>query len=54
MNQNKPKLNPSETEFMIIGNLNQRKKTAHIFPAELLNHSLGVAFDPAFSFKKHV
>ena len=48
---------------MIIGNLTQRKKVAHIFPAELLNQNfaeidsirnLGVAFDPAFSFKKHV
>ena len=48
---------------MIIGNLTQRKKVAHIiFPVELLNQNfaeidsirnLGVAFDPAFSFKKH-
>ena len=37
MNQNMLKLNPSKTEFMIIGNLTQRKKVAHIFPAELLN-----------------
>ena len=64
MNQNMLKLNASKTElFMIIGNLTQRKKVAHIFPVELLNQSfaeinsirnLGVAFDPAFSFKKHV
>ena len=63
MNQNMLKLNPSKTEFMIIGNLTQRKKVAHIFPVELLNQNfaeidsirnLGVAFDPAFSFKKHV
>ena len=63
MNQNMLKLNPSKTEFMIIGNLTQRKKIAHIFPVELLNQTfaetdfirnLGVAFDPAFSFKKHV
>ena len=48
---------------MIIGNLTQRKKVAHIFPVELLNQNfaeidsirnLGVAFDPAFLFKKHV
>ena len=48
---------------MIIGNLTQRKKVAHIFPVELLNYNfaemdsirnLGVAFDPPFSFKKHV
>ena len=32
MNQNIPKLNPSKTEFMIIGNLTQRKKVADIFP----------------------
>ena len=63
MNQNKLKLNPSETEFMIIGNLTQRKKVAHIFPVEFRNQlfakiasirNLGVAFDPAFIFKKHV
>ena len=31
MNQNMLKLNPSKTEFMIIGNLTQQKKVAHIF-----------------------
>ena len=66
MNQNMLKPNPSKTEFMIIGNLTcltQRKKVAHIFLVELLNQNfeeidsiqnLGVAFDPAFSFRKHV
>ena len=63
MNQNMLKLNPSKTKFMITGNLTQRKKVAHIFPVELLNQNfaeidfirnLGVAFDSAFSFKKHV
>ena len=63
MNQNMLKPNRSTTEFMIIGNLTQRKKIAHISPVELLNQNfaeidsirnLGVAFDPAFSFKKHV
>ena len=63
MNQNKLKLNPSETEFMIIGNLTQRKQVAYIFPVEFRNQlfaeidpirNLGVAFDPAFIFKKHV
>ena len=58
MNQN---INPSK--FMIIGNLTQWEKVAHIFLVELLNQNfaeidsirnLGVAFDPAFSFKKHV
>ena len=39
MNQNMLKLNPSKTEFMIIGNLSQRKKVAHIFPVELLNQN---------------
>ena len=57
------KLNPSKTEFMIIGNLTQRKKVAHISQVELLNHNfakidfirnLGVAFDPPFSCNKHV
>ena len=63
MNQNMLKLNPSKTEFMIIGNLTQRKKVADISRVQLLNQNfaeidsirnLGVAFDPAFSFKKHV
>ena len=63
INQNMLKLNSSKTEFMIIGNLTQRKKVAHIFLVELLNQyfaemnsirNLGVAFDPAFSFKKHL
>ena len=63
INQNMLKLNSCKTEFMIIGNLTQRKKVAHIFPVELLNQNfaeidsmrnLGVVFDPAFSFKKHV
>ena len=63
MNQNMLKLNPSKTEFRIIGNSTQRKRVAHSFPVELLNQffseidsirDLGVAFDPAFSFKKHV
>ena len=57
------KLNPSKTEFVIIGNLTQWKKVAHIFAVELLNQNfagidsirnLGVAFNPAYSFKKHV
>ena len=48
---------------MINGKLTQQKKVAHIFPVEILNQNfaeidsirdLGVAFDPAFSFKKHV
>ena len=63
MNKNMLKPNPSKTEFMVIGNSTQRKKIAHIFPVELLDQNfaeinsiqnLGVAFDPAFSFKKHV
>ena len=63
INQNMLKINPSKTEFMIIGNLTQRKKVVHIFPVELLNQNfaeidsiqnLGVVFDPAFPFKKHV
>ena len=63
MNQNMLKLNPSKTEFMIIGNSTQWEKVTHIFLVELLNQNfaeidsirnLGVAFDPAFLFKKHV
>ena len=33
MNQNMLKPNPDKTEFMIIGNLTQRKKVADIFPS---------------------
>ena len=33
MNQNMLKLNPSKTEFMIIGNLAQRKKSCSYFPS---------------------
>ena len=63
MDQNMPKLNLSKTEFMIIGNLTERKKVTHIFPVELLKQNfaeidtmrnLGVDFDPAFSLKKHI
>ena len=31
ISQNMLKLNPSKTEFMIIGNLTERKKVAYIF-----------------------
>ena len=57
MSENMLKPNPSKP------NLNQRKKVTHNFPVELLNQkfveidsirNLGVAFDPAFSFRKHV
>ena len=63
MDQNMLKFNPSKTVFMIIGNLTQRTTVAHVFSFELLNQNfaeidsirnLCVAFDPAFSFKKHV
>ena len=32
MDQNMLKLNPSQTELMVIGNITQRKKFAHICP----------------------
>ena len=60
MNQNMLKPNPSKTEFMIIGNSTERNFFSQF---ELLNRNfaekdsiqnLSVAFDPAFSFKKHV
>ena len=63
MNQNMLKLNLIKTEFVIIGKLTPDKKVVHIFPDERLNQTLaeidsirnmGVAFDPAFSLKKHV
>ena len=34
IDQNMLKLNPRRTEFMIIGNLTQRKKVANIFPVD--------------------
>ena len=39
MNQNMVKLNPSNTEIMIIGTLPQRKKVAHIYPVEFMNEN---------------
>ena len=40
MDQNKLKLNHSKTEFVIIRNLCQRNKFAHIFPPERLNQKI--------------
>ena len=63
MSQNMLKLDSSKTNVMIIGNLTQGEKVAHIFPVELLNQqfaeiasirNLGVACHSAFSFNKHV
>ena len=63
MFENKLKLNPDMTEFMLIGNQSQRRKFDSCFPISLLGNdfnpanvvrNLGVIFDADFSFKNHV
>ncbi len=63
MTQNKLKLNPDKTEFLLIGNKIQREKFSNFFPVNLLDkettptpsaRNLGVIFDSDFNFKKHI
>ena len=62
MSTNKLKLNPDNTEFLLIGNEQQRSRYLSMFPIELpgvktypansaLN--LGVIFDKIFNFRSH-
>ena len=62
MSINKLKLNPDKTEFLLIGNEQQRNKYLSIFPMELLGvktnpaksaRNLGVIFDKNFTFHSH-
>ena len=63
MSTNKLKLNPDETEFLLIGNEQQRSKYLSMFPIELLGvktnpaksaRNLTVIFDKNFTFRSHI
>ena len=63
MYQNKLKLNPDKTEFLLIGNKCHRNKLLSKFPINLLGNSispapkarnLGVYFDEDFNFQNHI
>ena len=63
MFENKLKLNPDKTEFLLIGNKCHRVKVAHKFPIQLLGNyisstptarNLGVIFDEDFNLVKHI
>ena len=63
MTGSKLKLNPSETEFLLIGTKLQREKFLNNFPCLLLGQdthpstsakNLGVLFDSSLNFRKHI
>ena len=63
MSTNKLKLNPDKTEFLLIGNEQQRSKYLSMFPIELLGvetypeksaRNLGLIFDKNFNFRSHI
>ena len=63
MSTNKLKLNPDKTEFLLIGNEQQRRKYLSMFPTEVLSvktnpaksaRNLGVTFDKHFTFRSHI
>jgi hypothetical protein len=63
MSQNKLKLNPDKTEFLLVGTQHRRSKQSDSFPIDLLGNmsspcdkvrNLGVIFDSDFSFSQHV
>ena len=63
MTYSKLKLNPSKTEFIIIGSKKQREKFKDLFPILLLDHdtlpkafvrNLGFIFDCDFNFKRQI
>ena len=63
MFHNRLKLNPSKTDFLLIGHEEQRKKYLSRFPITLMGidgnpsasaRNLGVAFDQKFNFRKRV
>ena len=63
MSTNRLKLNPDKTEFLLIGNEQQRSKYLSMFPIELFGvktypakpaRSLGVIFDYNFNFRSHI
>ena len=63
MTNSKLKLNPSKTEFIIIGSKKQREKFKDLFPILLLDHdtlpkafvrNVGFIFDCDFNFKRQI
>ena len=63
MAQSKLKLNPSKTEFLLIGSKSQREKFINLFPLAVLDNemnpadsarNLGVFFDSGFNFRQHI
>ena len=63
MAQSKLKLNPSKTEFLLIGSKSQREKFIHLFPLAVLDNemnpadsarNLGVFFDSGLNFHQHI
>jgi hypothetical protein len=63
MSQNKLKLNPGKTEFLLIGHEQQRRKYHSLFPVPLMGvdtkpaksaRNLGFVFDQNFNFRQHI
>ena len=63
MTGSKLKLNPSKTEFLLIGTKFQREKFLNNFPCLILGQdtnpsasakNLGVVFDSSLNFRKHI
>ena len=63
MFQSKLKLNPSKTEFIVIGNKNKRNQYISNFPCNILGtrinpspsvRNLGVIFDEDFNYQSHI
>ena len=63
MAQSKLKLNPSKTEFLLIGSKSQREKFINLFPLAVLDNemnpadsarNLGVFFDSDLNFRQHI
>ena len=63
MFSNKLKLNPDKTEFLLLGNVKQRRKFMSRFPVQLMGEdmvpgssarNLGVIFDESMSLKNHI
>ena len=63
MAQSKMKLNPSKTEFLLIGSKSQREKFINLFPLAVLDNemnpadsarNLGVFFDSGLNFRQHI
>ena len=63
MTGSKLKLNPSKTEFLLIGSKLQREKFLNNFPSSIIGQdtnpsasakNLGVVFDSSSNFRKHI